>query len=203
MARQIDFVVGEYYHIYNRGVDKRNIVLDKKDLRHFLDSLLIFSIIEEEKQKAYNSDSLVQIVAYAILPNHYHLLLKEIVPNGISKFMQKLGTGYTMYFNEKYERSGALFQGRFKASHVLDPIKTSAYVNLNFIHHGIDLKKSLAKTSYLEYTEPESVKNPICNQDEIQKIIKMAKGKEKYKSEAAYWSRIFVDMHQNEKKFFL
>jgi putative transposase len=65
-----------------------------------------------------NEDQLVAIGSYVLMPNHFHILVKEIVPGGVSKFMQKLQTAYTMYFNERNERSGALFQGRFKSQHV-------------------------------------------------------------------------------------
>lgn len=68
--------------------------------------------------EAKPSSSLVAIGAYCLMPNHFHLYLTPLVDGGISKFMQRLQTAYTMYFNEKHERSGALFQGTFKASHV-------------------------------------------------------------------------------------
>src|SRR3989344_539186 len=95
MERKIEIEVGEYYHIYNRGVEKRNIFLDKSD-------------VGEKK---------VAIIAYVLMPNHFHLLVKEITAGGTSDFMEKLLTGYAMYFNKKYERVGPLFQGTFKAEH--------------------------------------------------------------------------------------
>jgi putative transposase len=76
----------------------------------------------------------VDICAYVLMPNHFHLLLREKADGGISRFMQKLTTGYTMYFNKKNERSGALFQGRFKAKHANDDRYLSyllAYIHLN------------------------------------------------------------------------
>lgn len=77
-------------------------------------------------------EALVDIAAYCLMPNHPHLLLREIDDGGISTFMQKLGTGYTMYFNKKYHRPGALFSGRFKAVHV----ERDAHFRrlLNYIH---------------------------------------------------------------------
>ena len=62
--------------------------------------------------------ALVEIVAYCLNPNHYHLIVKQISEKGIERFMQKIGTGYTNYFNKRYERSGALFQGKFKSIHI-------------------------------------------------------------------------------------
>ncbi len=75
---------------------------------------------------------LVDIAAYCLMPNHPHLLLREIDYGGISTFMQKLGTGYTMYFNKKYQRTGALFSGRFKAVHVESDAQFRRL--LNYIH---------------------------------------------------------------------
>lgn len=216
MARQIDFAVGAYYHIFNRGVDKRDIFEDKNDLLYILDNLILFNTDTytglsngtQTRQKAKNTlkntqdlSTLVDIVAYAFLPNHYHLLLKEKQEGGISKFMHKFSTSYTMYFNEKYERSGALFQGRFKAKDVADLLAVSAYVNLNFVHHGYDTKKDLVRTSYFEYVDPESVHEPICNKEEIKNILDISGGVKRYISDAKSWSKIFVDTHKEDKNF--
>ncbi len=77
-------------------------------------------------------ERIVDIGAYCLMPNHVHLLLKERVGGGISKFMQKLTTGYTMYFNASYERTGSLFQGTFKAKHV-DSDRYLRYL-ISYIH---------------------------------------------------------------------
>ena len=129
--RKLRFAEGEYYHLYNRGVDKRNIFLHQSDYERFL--FMLFSCndtiplvnttfhyrglasIEEYKGQRH---PLVDILCFCLMPNHYHILLREKVENGISTFMQKIGTAHTMFFNTKYERSGALFQGTFKAVHI-------------------------------------------------------------------------------------
>lgn len=144
--RKLKFAEGEYYHIYNRGVDKRKIFLDKRDHSRFLyllyacndNSALLNSqfyyrglaSIEKEKER----DLLVDILCFCLMPNHFHLLLRQRVSGGISNFMQKIGTGYTMYFNTKYDRSGSLFQGTFKAVHIDDSAYLShltRYIHLN------------------------------------------------------------------------
>ena len=131
MTRTFSFAPGEFYHIYNRGTEKRNIFMSRADRSRFL-ALLYFAnqnepvnlklqgstLLEIDEERA--GDPIVEIVAYCLMPNHFHLLIRELEDGGISKFMQKLTTGYTMYFNKKYERNGALFQGRFKATHVAD-----------------------------------------------------------------------------------
>ena len=94
----------------------------------------------------YKRDMLVDIYAFVLMPNHYHLLLKQKVDNGVSKFMQKLGTGYTMMFNEKHERSGSLFQGRYKSKHILSDEQ------LRYITHYIHLNP-LGKNNLLNLEE--------------------------------------------------
>ena len=148
--RKTIFANGEFYHIYNRGVDKREVFLDEADYLRFLKNLREFNInlIREMRAKLseLNSESelssgeqLVVIIAYCLNPNHFHLILKQISEKGIEKFMHKISTGYTNYFNKKYKRSGALFQGRFKAINVDsndDLLYLSAYVNRNYFIHG-------------------------------------------------------------------
>lgn len=138
---------GEYYHVYNRGVDKRLIFQDDFDLGRFLLSLREFNSVEtigsiyensfrkNEKHQLGNPVSkLVEIVCYCLNPNHYHLILKQITDQGVSKFIKSVAGGYTKYFNEKYKRKGVLFQGSFRASHIDSNeylLRASAYVSLN------------------------------------------------------------------------
>src|SRR3989344_6008505 len=121
--RKMAFLPGEYYHIYNRGVDKRNIFSDKKDLGRFFQSMKEFNTKNPIGSLYENS-----FVNYCLNPNHYHFLLTPLVEKGVEKFMQRLGTGYTMYFNERNKRSGSLFQGKFKSKH----INSNEYLLLNF-----------------------------------------------------------------------
>lgn len=130
MSRNLKFAVGEYYHIYNRGVEKRIIFNNKFDYQRFL---LLLSLANDEKSievqqlirdytipelLAKKRKPIVSILSFCLMPNHYHLALKEISENGISKFMHKIGTGYSLYFNLQNERSGRLFQGTYKAKHI-------------------------------------------------------------------------------------
>ncbi len=121
MNRQ-PFSTNAVYHVYNRGTEKRKIFLDHADWSRFLSNLQEFNDANpamhwkyKESEVQLRTPPLVQILAYCLMPNHYHLMLRQIHENGIPLFMQKLGTGYTNYFNQKNERSGALFQGRFKS----------------------------------------------------------------------------------------
>lgn len=138
------FENNEIYHIYNRGVEKRNVFTETRDYFRFINSLSEFNDINPalpsnvryairnpSKITSQNLQALclevqplnigpvpqplIEILAFCLMPNHYHLLAKQLVNNGVVKFMHKLGTGYTVYFNQKNERVGSLFQGRFKA----------------------------------------------------------------------------------------
>jgi len=119
----------EYYHIYNRGTDKRKIFLAKKDYERFLALLYLSNGTEAVHISNYQGSTLMELLelergeplvdigAYCLMLNHFHLLVRQREENGVSKFMQKLTTGYTMYFNKRNERTGALFQGKFKSKH--------------------------------------------------------------------------------------
>lgn len=126
MLRKFSFVPGEFYHLYNRGNSKQNIFLDDFDYQRFQRLLYLcntfqnFKIdhIRDSRVDFYDfqrKGSLVAIGAYCLMPNHFHILLTPLVEDGVSIFMKKLGTGYSMYFNKRYERTGSLFEGRFKA----------------------------------------------------------------------------------------
>ncbi len=127
-TRLIPLVESEFYHVYNRGTDKRTIFLESSDYKRFIELLYIANTsahINVRTLKRYSKDiftfdridTLVSIGAYCLMPNHFHLLLTTQTKDGISTFMNKVSTGYAMYFNKKYERSGTLFQGTFKSQH--------------------------------------------------------------------------------------
>ncbi|MEK7636708.1 MAG: transposase [Patescibacteria group bacterium] len=151
--RKIQFVEGEIYHIYNRGVEKRNIFMEEKDYLRAIHDMYEFNDENPTDNLYYRSPSLtsyetrsrkvrkmiVEILAFALMPNHYHFLLRPIHDKGISKFMHKFGLGYAMYFNKKYERSGTLFQGPFRAIHIE---REAHFLHLPFYIHAnpLDIK---------------------------------------------------------------
>ncbi len=168
--RKISFSVDEFYHLYSRGVDKRLIFLDDSDRNRFVRLLyvcngtkpVVYRTIQGNSLDSINTgDKLVAIGAYCLMPNHFHILAKEIEEGGIGKFMSKLLTAYSSYFNKKYERTGALFSSEFKASHVsedpylkylyayihLNPVKI---VDPNWIDKGLS-NKEIAKTFINRY----------------------------------------------------
>ena len=172
--RKHDFIEGEYYHLYNRGVDKRDIISDHQDLDRLFRSIIEFnqeetigSIYENSFKKdslGSKASKLVTIVAYCINPNHFHLLVTPLVDNGIEKFMQRMG-GYTKYFNERNDRNGSLFQGKFKSKHVDDNnylLRLSAYVNMNNRDLLGSKASKLSKSSLEEYVD-DDMEDGICD----------------------------------------
>ena len=129
--RKITFENNEIYHIINRGVEKRNIFSNDKDYLRFIHDLYEFNDEAPAENIYYKSVGLesydakprkvirerkllVEILTFCLMPNHYHLLLRQIKDKGITNFMHKLGTGYTMSFNKKYKRRDV--SGRCKRS---------------------------------------------------------------------------------------
>ena len=140
------FIDNQFYHVYNRGTNSREIFKGEKDYFRFIHCLYEFNDRNpalahhwmarkgELLNKPAEREMLVDIHSFCLMPNHFHLILQQRVDAGITKFMRKLGTGYTMYFNEKYERTGVLFQGKFKSIPVLTDeylLHLSRYIHLN------------------------------------------------------------------------
>jgi putative transposase len=172
--RKLQFAEGQFYHIYNRGVDKRKIFSDNSDYQRFLLSMWLMNDEQNDLMSQWQDfraanpnaepnsfprlslgkgKSLVELVCYSLLPNHYHFILTQLVEKGIEKFMHRIGVGYSMYFNKKYDRSGALFQGTFKASEIKpnNLLYLSAYVNCNTEIHGIARSETYRWSSFPEY----------------------------------------------------
>lgn len=204
--RKIAFTKDQYYHVFNRGVDKRTIFENRDDLLYFFKRLNDLNVddmnpyLRLKRMRKSNKTSidlnkhkLVSIVSYCLLPNHFHLVLKQECEGGISKFMQRLGTSYTVYFNNKYKRTGSLFQGKFKANMIDGELSLpvlSVYVNLNYIHHRINPKSNLVKSSIFEYLGTE-LGESICNKDEIKSVVSEIGTIKEYEKFAKSTSKIF------------
>lgn len=189
--RKISFAIDEYYHIYNRGNSKQVIFKNEEDYNRFLSLLYVinneqklnFTDIKKSKKDLFSiefSDKLVSIGAYVLMPNHFHLLVREKTEGGISKFMQKLSTAYSMYFNKKYNRAGSLFEGKFKSEYVdndkylkylfsyihLNPVKL---IQKDWKEKGI--KSTLRSFEFLEKYKNSSFHDYYHNDDRKEKII--------------------------------
>ncbi len=153
--RKTKFTTDLYYHIYNRGTEKRQIFLENGDLFRFIISL-----------RKYKQD-LVDIICYVLMSNHYHLLLRQIKDDGISKFMHRLTVSYAKFFNEKYHRNGVLFQGKFKDVEIKNEgqlVHLSTYIHINPVKDRDDLNidnkiYSLGSYSWSSYQDYVRLRN--------------------------------------------
>jgi putative transposase len=125
--RKVSFAVGEYYHLYNRGNSRQTIFYTPQDYARFIALLYLangtkaFELRDLDSETLFGferGELLVAIGAYCLMPNHFHILLTPLSDNGVTNFMLKLSTGYSMYFNKKHHRTGTLFEGRFKSEYV-------------------------------------------------------------------------------------
>lgn len=158
--RKGEFFEGGYYHIYNRGVEKRDIFLDEQDYLRFLANILVFqgeltvdpfsSVIRELiKPILYNekptiagekflervlTTRYVEVLAFILMPNHFHLIVRELKRGGVSKYMSRTGNSFTKYFNVRYERVGRLFEKSYNFILIDDEqymLHLSGYIHKN------------------------------------------------------------------------
>lgn len=144
MNRKFNFTPGHSYHVFNWGVDQREIFSDVYDYHRFLRLLYLCNSdqpLNYNRLATFNLKhlfkidrgcKLVSIKAYCLMPNHFHLLVKENEKGGVSKFMSRLATAYSMYYNYKYSRRGKLYEGPFRAR----PISSVTVLQelINFVH---------------------------------------------------------------------
>ncbi len=139
--RAPELVTNEIYHVYNRGVEKRDVFLTDRDYKHFLETLehylapvIKLSRKPKLKDNQRSETPLVDILCYCLMPNHFHLILRQKSDNGISVFMNRVANSFTKYFNIKNDRVGPLFQGVFKAVRIETDeqlLHVSRYIHLN------------------------------------------------------------------------
>lgn len=219
MGNRTSLAVGETYHIYNRGVHKVPIFTSDKDYERFM--LLLFLANDEnpinfrERARRYKGRTFVNmyseevrtsgsvdVLGYCLMPNHFHLILRQVKENGISLYMKKLCTAYVMYFNKKYKHSGVLFQGKFKSKHIDSEAYFRwifSYIHLNpldLFHSGWEedgLKnKEGARafinnyrfSSFLDFSTPgrvegkiitEDIPDFLLNQNDFEDLVKITK----------------------------
>lgn len=165
------FTEGGIYHVYNRGVEKRNIFLDEQDyavflhlLKYYLSPINLedihplmefqnFTIVRP--RPLANIEKEVNLLAYCLMPNHFHLILQQISMSGVTKLIRRIATTYSMYFNKRYKRVGYLFQGRYKASLIESDyylLHLSRYVHQNPLDLPGMTRSNLVSYPYSSYS---------------------------------------------------
>lgn len=151
-----EFVEDSYYHVFNRGVEKRDIFLDDQDYTVFLGLLKQYltgeaSSASNNRHKPIDLSAEVSLLSYCLMPNHFHLLLYQASESGVTKLLRRVSVGYAMYFNNRYDRVGGLYQGRYKAKLVNKDEylhHVSRYIHLN----PGEKYKTWPYSSYKNYT---------------------------------------------------
>ena len=174
--RNIEIAPEEHYHVFNRGVNKGTIFHDVGDYSRFL--FLILHLQSKEnfpqigrsvknyvKHRVFDIDAeeiiklrTIELVSFCIMPNHFHLILKEVEDGGISVYMQRVLNAYAKYYNTKYNKSGHVFQGPYKAVHITDDrqlLYLSAYIHRNprEISSWLNKEKNYPWSSYQDFIE--------------------------------------------------
>lgn len=178
--RNPPFVNGSYYHIYNRGVEKRVIFLNSWDYKRFLETINYYRFApqlvklsdfrrgKKGLKKIESQQELVRIYCYALMPNHFHFVLQQVSDNGITKFLRDVSNSYTRFFNTKYERVGSLLQGSFKARIIENEeylLQVSKYVHRNSFPLEMWEGKVYPYSSYGYYLSGEQ--HPFCETEFI------------------------------------
>lgn len=226
MLRPHKFSIDGYYHLYNRGTDKRPIFLDTHDYHRFMILLYLCNTNEPfDMQKIFRKAGegpsfteiftrergtpIVAIGAWILMPNHFHLLMKEITEGGITAFMRKVNTGYSMYFNKKYSRTGNLFQGKFKSEYIdndnylkylfsyihLNPVKLIKGEN-NWKEVGI--KDITRVKDFLSKYEYSSLKSYLGTDTVYNKIISKDLFPEYFPDPKSVWDEILEWLNYNK-----
>src|SRR3989344_7863223 len=163
------FETAGFYHIYNRGVEKRQIFLTERDYERFLQTLYYYQFSGPKpkfsnkyrfKNKEFDKNpKIVDLLAFCLMPNHFHLLIKQLGDGGTQEFLSKIANSYTKYFNTKHKRVGPLFQGQFKAVLIESDeqlIHVSRYIHLNpFVSELVSDLTIFPYSSYKYFLEPE------------------------------------------------
>ncbi|MDO8573842.1 MAG: transposase [Candidatus Daviesbacteria bacterium] len=172
--RKLVFANDEIYHVFNRGVEKRPTFTDRREQNRAILAMNFYRFVEppvklsrfltipkEDQMKLWeglkkDNRILVEIICFCLMPNHFHIMLKQKVENGISSFISNFTNSYTKYFNKKHDRIGPLFEGIFKAVRIESEeqlIHTSRYIHLNPVSSFLIEPEGLESYEWSSYPE--------------------------------------------------
>ena len=216
--------VGGLYHVYNFGVDGRDIFSDPLDSFRFTKALEYFnttsstkffelfkdehglsprtrSLRKREEEQRDKPEKLVSIIAFCLNTDHFHIVLRQEVEGGVALFMRKLSVGYTNYFNKRYKRRGALFQGRYKSEYIepgADLQYVSAYVNLNNHVHDLEGNSHICRSSMRDYVNPDNAYGFVATSDVL---YSFGGSREEYMDFAQETVQFIIDTREHNKNF--
>ena len=187
--RRVILAEGQVYHIFNRGIEKRTIFTTKWEYQRALEIIKYYrfsnlpfrlsqllKLAKDEREQVLSeinkkNDKLVEIISFCLMPNHFHLILRQLQSDGIKKIISNFTNSYTKYFNTKHERVGPLFEGIFKAVLVESDeqlIHLSRYIHLNPVSSFLIPNEELE--NYIWSSLPEYLENiddGICSKDTV------------------------------------
>lgn len=200
-ARIIPLVTNEIYHVLNRGTGSIPIFKSQYDYQKLIELLFYYQNSEipiryskfvtlplNQREQILsgllkNKEFLVEIIAYCLMPTHFHLLLRQLMENGIEKFSRKISDSYAHYFNLKTERKGGLFEGRFQATRITSDqqlLHVSRYIHLN--PYSSFLVKNIADLEKYPYSSfPEYINNVSVSNCQKEIVLNQFKKPEDYK----------------------
>ena len=173
-----------YYHVYDKGVEGGKIFLDRQDYETFLYYLYVYTAAPTEIQEKYPELPLrlkaknllgeIYLVGYCLMPNHFHLLLKQKSERSMPKFIKQVINGYTTYFNKKYKRKGAIFQGRYKSMRIDSEyllVQMARFVHLNPSIAGLCVNlRDYPWSSYVNHRLTGGIINRFGNVEDWEKF---------------------------------
>ena len=185
--RKTNFANFGFYHVFNRGVEKRQIFSTDYDRNRLMQTLFYyqfsgpkpkFSTYKRFRSQDFDKNpKIIEVICYCLMPNHFHLLLKQLNDGGVQEFIRKVSNSYSKYFNTKNKRVGPLFQGEFKAVTIESDeqlLHVSRYIHLNPYVSG--LVKDLKDFRYSSYLDFIGLRNDtLCNKKVILSFFKSSK----------------------------
>lgn len=216
---QTVFANQQIYYIFNRGVDKRTIYLDKRDYRRFIESINYYRIKnpparfsfkkrQTSAKKITANIPLVEILSFCLMPKRFHILARQIEDKGITNFISRLCNSYARYFNTRYKRAGPLFQGSFKAIRVEDDeqlLHLSRHIHLNPLTGY--LVKNLRAYQFSSYPEYLNLAAGFCQKEAVLDYFESSKHYETFVLNQADYAKslkekeeIFIDIRDTIRK---
>ena len=204
------FDINLYYHLYNCGVEKRDIFSNKNDYRRFLDLIDFykygqeipytqFNVLSQKAKELYidvhprnEETELLKIISYSLMPNHFHFLIRVVKNDSVPTFMAKFSNSYTKYFNIKYKRLGSLFQGRYKSKEMPNDqaiLQVSRYIHINSVesektnpNHNLK-PEDYPYSSYPLWISPNimNLEGSIVDKEDVDRWVRFIGGPNKYK----------------------
>lgn len=184
--RRVVLASNQIYHVYNRGVERRTIFTNRREFQRAIDTAkyyrfaslpLRFSkfLVQPETRKSEiltgidsSENKQVEIIAYCLMPNHFHFLVKQLQDNGTSRFLSNFTNSYTKYFNTKHKRNGPLVQGIFKAVLVETDeqlLHVSRYIHLNPVASFVIKEEELESYEWSSYREYLGLIEGFCGKE--------------------------------------